>query len=166
MTIFTVHSPPASDVSSDDSRLRTRFIPESKAILALVFPLIWLLWHRLWWPALFYLLISIALALGLATQFGVMIGLLTFIPGLYLFLEGHELRRHQLERRGWRLTGIVEGSNLASAEMRYFHIHDGNEATMGQNIVEQQAGQPTLRGDITRPYPVDSIDFLHTPETA
>ena len=44
---------------------------------------------------------------------------LSALPGLYLLLEGSELITADLERRGWRFAGTVEGDDLEEAEIRF-----------------------------------------------
>ncbi len=121
MTIFTIHTPPVGEDGSKDQHLDTVLIPEATSLAALVIPFFWLLWHRQWWAILFYVMISIAAILLLTTSIGIIVAMLTFIPGLYLFLEGNELRRKKLQRNGWRDAGVVEAPDLASAEYTYFH---------------------------------------------
>ena len=115
MTIYTVHLPPAeADIE------RARFVPERPSVLALAFPAIWLLWHRLWYAFAVYVLIA-AIVSVLARWTGSMpIGLLAVLPGLYLFLEGRQLLRGRLERAGWRFAGVVEAGNAEEADLLFF----------------------------------------------
>lgn len=121
MTIFTVHVPPQALGDARDQHIKTVLIPESPSLLALIFPLLWLIWYRLWWAVLFYVLISIVFAILFTTNIGIIASVLTFFPGLFLFLEGQQLRRNSLERRGWKLVETVEDDDLESAEYRYFY---------------------------------------------
>lgn len=121
MTMYTVHSRVTANESQEDQLLSTVFIAESKPLLAPIFPFVWLLWMRLWWPALFYLLILIILTTALNTEFVAVSIVINFVPGLFLFLEGNELRRKALHRKGYDIVAIVAGDDLIAAETRYFH---------------------------------------------
>lgn len=119
MTTYTVHLPP-SGFSGETDDERIRFVPERPALLALIFPAIWLLWHRLWYAFAVYLLIA-GIAWVLASWTGsAPMGLLGSLPGLYLFLEGRQLLRGRLERAGWRFAGVVEADSAHEADLRYF----------------------------------------------
>lgn len=156
MTVFTVYVPPSTDgnVRHENAIL----VPESKTLLALFAPFLWLLWYRLWWAALFYALVSIALFAALTTNFGLVALLLTFVPGLFLFLEGHELRRKALERQGWKFVGIVEGEDRVEAEIRYF-------SNIQQSAGEQKKKPAFIKLKPNPAFPVDpGINFLADPE--
>ncbi len=129
MTVFTVYTPPNTE---DRMRIEEAvFIPDTKSMVALIIPLAWLLWYRLWWAALFYALISIVLLAAVVTDIGLVALLLSFIPGLFLFLEGHELRRKALQRRGWKYQCITEGEDRDEAEIRYYYsIEQMTDQTM------------------------------------
>jgi hypothetical protein len=141
MTVFTVYTPPKTgDRVPHEEAV---FIPDAKALLALVFPFIWLLWHRLWWAVLFYALLSIILTMTLTLEIGLLASFLTFVPGFYLFLEGNELRRKALERRGWGFGGVIEGEDQEEAEIRHFNsIH--NAAIEPEKTVTLKPRKPAL----------------------
>ena len=119
MSIYTVHLPPESLVSGNERRERAVLIAEQNPLLALIFPLLWLLWYRLWWAAMIYLMISIALIMALDTRYAMVATFLTFVPGIFIFLEGNQLRRDRLQRKGWSPDGVIEGENHETAEIRY-----------------------------------------------
>lgn len=99
---------------------RTVIVPDRLAWLALVAPVIWLLWHRLWIEALAVLAASFALAAlaavpgmeGLAVALG-------FLLSLLIALEGNALRLAALRRRGWHEAAIVDAASRGEAELRY-----------------------------------------------
>ena len=41
------------------------------------------------------------------------------LPGLYLFLEGNQLRRQKLDEQGYDPVGVVEASSAESAVERF-----------------------------------------------
>ena len=117
--IYTVHARPGAP---DDEMVA---VPEGSAKWAFVFGTLWLLWNRLWWMALVFLLVGAVLnaagqlALqGATVWWAGLVGLaLTLLPRVWLALEGHELRRRKLERRGWIFTDTVEATRRSDAEL-------------------------------------------------
>lgn len=123
MTVYHVYIPPEvinPDFISKGDAARVKFLPDNKMIWALIFPPIWLIWHRLWLPLMIYALavsIIVVIAFRTSEQLGT---LLSILPGLYLLLEGSELIRMKHERDGWQFVGIIEAPDLSTAELRYF----------------------------------------------
>ena len=154
MAIYTVLEPPAT--SGLLLEAGAEFIPDTKALLALALPLPWLLWHRMWWGVVFYLLVSTIFAIALTTEFAILVLATTFIPGLFLFLEGNELRRKALLRRNWKEIAVVEGDTLESAETRFFYARANNLPKLSN----------TSQGQIKPLKPDDSgIGFLSVSES-
>ncbi len=98
---------------------RFRLLRDAKAPLALIFPPFWLAWHRLWLELLVYAVVAIGIAMLAAWKPLPPVFYLSAIPGLYLLLEGNELIRRKLERKGWRFAGVVDGANQEEAEIRF-----------------------------------------------
>lgn len=113
MASYVVMEPPAR---GEDAVL----VRDGFTWLGLLFPPLWLAWHRLWLEAV---LAAVAMALlsVAAERFG--LGLagdaLSMLVSLYVGLEGQGLRLAALRRRGWREWGVVEAGSLADAEMRH-----------------------------------------------
>ena len=150
MAIYSVYLPPESGNEASD---RTVFLGDGPALLALIVPIVWLLWHRLWLEAALYVLIMVAF--GVSTQFGYPeIGaFLSFLPGLYLMLEGRELVRCRYERSGWHFDGVVEAGDIEAAELRYFS--NFVEATrIEPPKTENQPKSPIFSNHIRRPAPI------------
>ena len=98
-----------------------RFIRDGFALLGLLFPFFWLLWHRLWIEAV--VVLAVLLCIGAA---GELIGwtltamLLSFLVSLYVGLDGSALRQWALRRRGWRESAVIDASDEDEAMTRYF----------------------------------------------
>jgi Protein of unknown function (DUF2628) len=148
MAIYTVHLPPDGDAD------KARFLREGGNILALIVPAIWLIWQRLWLWLLLYIALSIAIGLAgrLAGSGALFLGIL---PGLYLFLEGNELVRARLERVGWNLAGVVEASNRADAELRFFDAERNQE-----NERRSNGGQAANVVSVPRTLPQQGIGLF------
>lgn len=116
MTTYSIYLPP--ERPGTDPEREFRLLPDGGSLFALILPLVWLIWNRLWIALLAYLLI--VAALGLASPFlnPVTVVILSGLPALYLFLEGRELICRKYERAGWHYRGTVEADALESAEMK------------------------------------------------
>ncbi len=117
MAIFSAYLPP--NVSGDVALTRFELVPDGKAVLALLFPLVWLVMKRLWLASLVFMAIVGLLLLLAAWQPGLPVMYLAALPGLYLFLDGNELVRQRLERNGWRYAGVVDAENRRDAEVKF-----------------------------------------------
>lgn len=104
--LFTVHHKNGEDL---------RAITDRRDIFALLFPPIWMLWHRLWFSLL-----------AMITGF-VLIGLLyppAAAPVMYglaviLAFEGASFKRLELKLRGWREVATVQAATEEGAEELY-----------------------------------------------
>lgn len=119
MAIYTVHAPPEGALDEATAG-RIRFIRDGFSVWALVLPGVWLLWNRLWLAFLGWLAVMVGFEL-MGRAFGDTVVLIAAtLFGVFLALEARDLQRWTLERRGWRLLGVVEGSDLEVAERRFF----------------------------------------------
>ena len=110
--------------------VRTEFVRDGFAIMALVVPVLWLAWHRLWIEALLALAAAIAIAaFGTISGFGTAAPLLSTLVSIYVAIEGPQLRIAALERRGFSQAATVEASNASDAELRYFSQFEERKQT-------------------------------------
>jgi hypothetical protein len=121
MPIYTVHGPVATKAGKPPADAIV-FVRDGFSWPALVFGPFWLIWHRLWWGLLGYLVLMIvagvAMArLGLGTDARLFVNLLI---SLLMGLEGTSLRRWTLSRRKWRLLDLVAADDRDAAEQRFF----------------------------------------------
>ncbi|WP_420407710.1 DUF2628 domain-containing protein [Hoeflea sp.] len=116
MSSFLVFAGPGAAVPDERSKLvADRFAP-----LALAFPVIWLLFNRLWFEAAIAFVLYIASMMMIADAAWVWPGLaLGFAISLVTALEGRNWRGAALARRGWRLVDLVEADDADTA----FEIH-------------------------------------------
>jgi hypothetical protein len=78
--------------------------------------------HRLWLVFVGYVIVAVALQVGLRL-IGASSGVIITVSLLLALLVGFEaatLRRFTLARRRWKNVGIVVGDDLESAERRFF----------------------------------------------
>lgn len=116
MALFTVLEPPQGEID------KVTFVKEGFAPGALVFTVLWALWHRMWVVAaiLFSLLVAVSLSLSLLELDPLMASLLELAIGLIFGFEARKLWIMSLERSGYRNEGLIEASNQEAAELEYF----------------------------------------------
>lgn len=117
------------------------------AWLAFVFPLFWLLWHRLWVAGFIVLAAMIAISLIAQTPQGVALGLpLNLFLGLFVGLEGPAARIGKARLQGYALCDVIEASSRSEAELRLVLDQSGDtppplgiDMVAGRNL---QTGAP------------------------
>lgn len=100
----------------------TVFVRDGFSWPALLVPVLWPLYHRMWLATLGYIAVLTGAVAGLAAAG--MPGLVTTVCGLsvhYLFAaEAHSLERWSLARRGYDIVAIIVAPTRDEAELRYF----------------------------------------------
>ncbi|MBN8183549.1 DUF2628 domain-containing protein [Roseibium aggregatum] len=148
MSTYVVMAPPEfEDVAGDPRQTdRLAFVPDGFSALAFLFAVIWLLVNRMWLVLLGYLAATLVielLALSVSQEAMAVVALFTSI----LFgLEAQALRRWSLERKGWRVVGIVDAHNKSEAELRFLHKAADRVSPPRPQIDRQQrpASQPII----------------------
>ncbi len=145
MSAYVVYQPQSGDAEARAAN--TRFVRDAFSWLALVFPLLWLAFHRLWFAVALVLVASVGVFLlggipGLAWT----IVPLDLLIGLYVAVEGAAWRMAAAERSGLSAVGVVEATSLQDAELRFFHGRAVSAArgTDGIGAVKPRPLQPVL----------------------
>ena len=117
--IYHRSSAPSGVLADPDGAV---FIKEGPAWAALFIPVLWALWNQLWLVtaaivALELLVAGIGSITSLPASTMVPVSLLL---NLLIALEGNELRRWTLERRGYGLVGLVTAPSPYEAELIFF----------------------------------------------
>ena len=143
MIAYTVHEPaePSSDLYARAEQVV--FVKEGFAWFALVFPILWLLYQRMWVVLGIFIGASIAvsmlmLALGASEQAAAWS---SFALGALLALQANDLRRWTLESSDYLLMATVTGRNLDECEMKYFQ----------QMVAQAPAQQLPANSDAAQP---------------
>lgn len=121
MSLYTVHVPDAAPDAMTRGE-RTVLLREGFSLTAFVFGLLYLLWHRLWIAAAVWIVLLLAL-LAFATVIHPPQGALVALAGLmhlYLGIEGRDLLRSSLARRGYTMRDLVSASGMEAAEAQFF----------------------------------------------
>jgi hypothetical protein len=143
---FTVHLPPPMPGRDPDTAIQ--FVADRFHWSAFLLPWVYFLWHFMWLTAFAYLLVFVAIAIGLAAlgvtplaAFGVAV-LLNLLVGL----EAPQLRRRSLARRSYMEQAVVVADSYAAAERRYFAERASARAPLPTSF-----GGPPMAGPYAAP---------------
>jgi hypothetical protein len=129
MAVYTVLEPPSSGDDLRDAE-RVAFVRDGFSWLAFLFPLVWLLWHRMWLVLVLWIAVVVLVEWG-ASLLGAPAPLVAALAiAAVVGFEANDLRRWTLERRGWRCAGVVVGSDRSTCERRFFAGRDGGGELM------------------------------------
>jgi uncharacterized protein DUF2628 len=153
MSIYTVHEPPLKAHESVTEPERFVFVRDGFSFWAFLLTPFWMLRYRLWLALTGYVMVAVALLVGLrligasATVTIIASALLSLLVGF----EAASMRRFTLSRRGWTNVGIVVGDDLESAERRFFDAWvdkawiDRSSANVEPRASSPAAGVPVSR---------------------
>ena len=95
-------------------------IRDGFSFLAVLFPVVWLLWNRVWFGFAIYVVFILVFILA-SELINPLIGvLLNSLLGFYLGFEGTNWRAKKYLGNGWQEVDVVLASNYEEAEMRAF----------------------------------------------
>lgn len=120
MAVYSAYVPQQAAPGTPEGIDRAVLVRDGFHWLAFLFPVLWLLFNRLWLAFAAY--VAVAVALGALGQAGlpepavVVAGLLTM---LFVGITAADLKGWGLERRGFRLADLVSASDGAEAETRF-----------------------------------------------
>jgi Protein of unknown function (DUF2628) len=145
MPVYTVHAPTADNagIAATD---RFAFVRDGFHFWAALLGPLWLAWHRLWLALIGWIVVMIAIDVGMA-RLGAGGGAIFFTNVLIALLTGFEassIRRWTLSRRNWRQLDIVVADNAESAERRFFDRWTAKQRLLNdQSAVDRGAPPPT-----------------------
>ncbi len=121
---YTIHEPvsPSHDLLERADDLI--FIKEGFSWPALFFPLLWLLYHRMWLVLVGYFAILVFVGLG-ATYSGMSEAgetIVFLLINLLFAYEANDLRRWYLGLKGYHMIASVAGNNRSECERRFFNM--------------------------------------------
>ena len=145
MPVYTVHAPVTSgaDFAATD---RFTFVRDGFHFWAAVAGVIWLAWHRLWLALIGWIVVTLAIEVGMARlgAGGTAIFFANVLIALLMGFEAASLRRWTLSRRKWRQLDIVVADNEESAERRFFDRWTAKQRGLNdQPAVDRGAPPPT-----------------------
>lgn len=146
MPVYTVHAPVGNnaDLAATD---RFAFVRDGFHFWAAVFSVIWLAWHRLWLALIGWIVLTVAIDIGLE-RLGVGRGTISLVDLVLMLLIGFEaasLKRWTLSRRKWRQIDIVVADDEETAERRFFERWTAGQRGLvsNQSSVDRGAPPPT-----------------------
>jgi hypothetical protein len=145
MPVYTVHAPIANNagIAATD---RFAFVRDGFHFWAAVFGPVWLVWHRLWLALIGWIIIVIAIDVGMARlgAGGTAIFFADVLIALLMGFEASSIRRWTLSRRNWRQLDIVVAGNEEKAERRFFDRWAARQRLLNdQTAVDRGAPPPT-----------------------
>jgi hypothetical protein len=122
VTVYSVYEPPvpATDVIARTDRFA--FVREGFSWVALLVPLLWLIYHRMWIEFVVLLLVYVGLqiAFGGDAQGQALTAWAGLAISILFAFEANDLRTASLERRGYRFAGVASGRDRVDAERAFF----------------------------------------------
>ena len=122
MTVYSVYEPPVPETDMIARADRLAFVREGFSWVALLVPLVWLLYHRMWieFVVLILVYVGLQLAFGGDAQGQALTAWAVLAISVLFAFEANDLRTASLERRGYRLAGVVSGRDRVEAERAFF----------------------------------------------
>ena len=153
MPVYTVHAPVTNgaDLIATD---KFAFVRDGFHFWAAVAGVIWLAWHRLWLALIGWIVLLLAVNIGLA-WLGVGSRTIFFIDVVLALLLGFEaasLRRWTLSRRKWRLLDIVVADDEEAAERRFFDRWTARHRVTSDSYSVDRGGPPPTRNVPGQPF--------------
>jgi hypothetical protein len=165
MPVYTVHAPIADNagIAATD---RFAFVRDGFHFWAALLGPLWLAWHRLWLALIGWIIVMIAIEVGMA-RLGASGTAMFFTNVLIALLTGFEaasIRRWTLSRRNWRQLDIVVAEGEESAERRFFDRWTAKQRVLNdQSAVDRGAPPPTrdIPGQaFSRPPPLPQSEII------
>lgn len=129
MKSYTIHEAPEPSVNTMDKADRIEFVREGFAWLALFFPIVWMIYYRMWIVLAVFVGFMFALQ-GITYTSGAqdeIAGLISIFASLVFAFEANNLRRWTIERQGYQLVGAINGDSYDECELKFFSSWLGRE---------------------------------------
>ncbi len=122
MTVYSVYEPPVQEPDIAERADRLAFVKEGFAWPAFFVSVLWLIYHRMWleFIVLAVVLVVLPLAFGTTSEGQTLAGWASLAVAVLFAFEANDLRAASLERRGYRLAGVVSGRDRTEAERAFF----------------------------------------------
>jgi hypothetical protein len=135
MAVYTVHEPPLKRDQTAPDPERFVFVRDGFAFWAFLLAPLWMLRHRMWLVFIAYMVVVIALQIGLRALGAspVVMVLVSLLIAWLVGLEAATLRRFTLARRRWKNVGIVVGDDREAVERRFFDAWADSSRADGDN---------------------------------
>jgi hypothetical protein len=149
MPVYTVHAPVTNGdgIAATD---RFAFVRDGFHVWAALLAPVWLAWHRLWLALIGWMVVVVALDVGMAAL-GVGGAAVFWVNLLIALLTGFEaasLWRWTLSWRNWRQLDIVVADDEEAAERRFFDRWAAKQHALSNDQPAVDRGGPPPTRDI------------------
>src|SRR5260370_37347290 len=146
MPVYTVHAP-VKNGGGIAAVERFAFVRDGFHFWAAVFGPLWLVWHRLWLALIGWIIVALAINVGMARlgAGGTAIFWADVLIALLMGFEASSVRRWTLSRRHWRQLDIVVARNWESAERRFFHRWTARQRMINDQTAVDRGAPPPAR---------------------
>lgn len=121
------------------------FIRDGFHLGAFIFPVIWLLWSRLWLEAALTLLIITALGvIATLLNAGDLATYMILAVSFFIGAEFSQWRIKKLQRKGYVEKTVIEARNPAEAEIRYYYLYANSIKTAPSHNEQSTIAQNPL----------------------
>jgi Protein of unknown function (DUF2628) len=122
VTVYAVYEPPVPATDTVARAEGIAFVREGFSWVALLVPLLWLIFHRMWIEFVVLLLVYVVLqfAFGSDPHGQMLSAWASFAIGILFAFEANDLRAASLTRRGYRFLGSASGRGRVDAERTFF----------------------------------------------
>lgn len=110
----------AYQIQLENTGVRTVLVRQGFSFLALLLPVLWLAYRRMWWEVSVY--IAFYLVLAVWEPANAISWFLFLASCLFIGIEGNSLYESSLQRRGYRLENVIIARDLIEAESRFFGL--------------------------------------------
>jgi hypothetical protein len=143
MPVYTVHAPSASgaDLRAADKLV---FVRDGFHVWAMILAPFWLVWNRLWLAAIGWVVVTVALEVGLAGLGAgrTAIWSASALVALLMGFEAASLKRWTLSRRKWRQLDTVVADDEEAAERRFFDRWTAGQGAASYDPLTVDRGAP------------------------
>ena len=124
MAVYSVYEPPSEAPDIAERADRLAFVKDGFSWSALIVPIPWLIYYRMWIELIVLVAIYVALlaAFGTDTAGQTLVAWASLAISIVFGFEANDLRAASLERRGYRLAGVVSGRDRTEAELSFFRV--------------------------------------------
>jgi hypothetical protein len=160
VTVYSVYQPPSEAPDLAERADRLAFVKEGFSWPALLVPLLWLIYYRMWIELIVLVLLYIALpaVFGTDVRGEMLAGWASLAIAVLFGFEANDLRSFSLERRGYRLVGVASGRDRTEAERSFFHAWLPRQAK-GTRTPER-GSEPRREGETTPLVPREGEEVI------
>jgi hypothetical protein len=116
MKIYTIYTEPNKDIND------SKFITEGFSLLALLLPIVWSIYKRIWWLAGLLLIINFLLGVltekAIITESGLLV--MSLIINLIVAFFASDIYQYELKRKGLIFSDIISACSLKEAQLKLF----------------------------------------------